>query len=126
MAKSAQMNQPHFQQITLEQAQGKVFDRLLISKDDEQILILFRDQTFAVLNVEHWGEESGDISESEPISIKSIIERYRENDLIELGLVTKEEIERREAERQREWSETCRARDIATLRRLQSLYPDVR
>jgi hypothetical protein len=121
------MNHPHFQQITLEQAQGKGFDRLLISTDEDQILILFRDQTFVALNVEYWGDGCGDISESsDHVSKKSITENYNQHQLIEVGFATKEEIEQWKAERQREWKEGCAARDIETLKRLQALYPDVR
>lgn len=45
--------------------------------------------------------------------------------LHEPELATKEEIEQREAERQREWRESCKAWDIAKLKGLQALYPDV-
>lgn len=120
------MNHPYFQQITLEQAQGKGFNRLLISKCENQILILFRDQTFAVLNIKCWSYGVNDISESsDSISMESITERYYSGQLIEAGLATKEEIEQQEAERQREWRESCKARDIARLKELQALYPDV-
>lgn len=121
------MNHPHFQQITLEQAQDKGFDRLLTSTDEDQILILFKDRTFAALNVKHWGDGCRDISESsDPISKKSITENYDQHQLIEVGFATKEEIEQWKAERQREWKESCAAQDIATLKRLQALYPNVR
>jgi hypothetical protein len=119
-----EMNHPHFQQITLEQAQGKSFDRLLISTDEDQILILFKDRTFAALNVK---DECGDISEQlDPVSKQSIAKNYNEHKLIEVGFVTKEEIEQWKAERRREWTEGRRATDIATLRKLQTLYPEVR
>lgn len=121
------MNHPHFQQITLEQAQGKGFDRLLTSTDEDQILILFKDQTFAALNVKHWGDDCGEISEErDPASKQSIAKNYNEHELIEVGFVTKEEIEQWKAERKREWKESCAAQDIKTLKRLQALYPDVR
>lgn len=124
---SSPQNTMNFQQVTLEQAQGKSFDRLLISTGEDQILILFKDRTFAVLGVKHWDHECGDISEQlDPVSKQSIKDNYTEYELIEVGFVTKEEIAQGKAERQREWAESCRATDIATLRRLQALYPEVR
>lgn len=88
------------EQISISEITGKTLLDILVSNDGDQLLLVFADQTYAAAKLSICSEASISVIEDPMVSLDNIIDDYRAEVVIYLGLATRDQISERKAARQ--------------------------
>lgn len=97
---------------------GKTIKSVVFSDINGQMIIVFTDNTFTTFGIERSYEPGNEDIKSEELSLFD----FGDKELIELGIITKEALERRKGIEDRKWEREVELREKQHLAKLKEKY----